>query len=68
MILFRDKTNQSVNKVNVDTIMCLTNDIFFRVKVLQNYDLNLIVAILKGTGSKKKKDKLEYNYQIYRIF
>lgn len=48
--------------------MCLTNDIFLRVKVLQNYDLNLIVAILKGTGSKKKKDKLEYKYQIYRIF
>lgn len=35
--------------------MCLTNDIFLRVKVLQNYDLNLIVAILKGTGPKKKR-------------
>jgi hypothetical protein len=33
----------------------LNNDIFLRVKVLQNYDLNLIVAILKGTGPKKKK-------------
>jgi hypothetical protein len=47
----------------------LNNDIFSRVKVLQNYDLNLIVAILKGTGPKKKKrDKVEYKYQIYRIF